>query len=63
LLRGGKLLTPIPLVKMVLSAGALGATVGTYLGENKGEKIGGVDIYTPEIRKYEASALGSTRII
>lgn len=61
LLRGGKVLTPIPFAKMVLSAGSLGATVGTYLAENKGKV--GVDIYTPGIQKYEASALGSTRII
>jgi len=72
LLRGGKLLTPIPLVKMVLSAGALGATVGTYLGEHtRAQNEAGiymalgqaVDLYSPEIQKYEFSALGSTRII
>ena len=63
LLRGAPNLTAIPFVRMVVSAGALGGVVGTYLGEHKGAKVGGVDIYTPEIQKYEFSALGSTRVI
>ena len=63
LLRGGKVLTPIPLVKMFLSTAALANVVATYAAEHTGEKVGGIDIYTPEIQKYEFSALGSTRII
>ena len=71
LLRGAKVLSPIPFVKMTLSAGALGATVGTAMGEYSaasraagGVTVGtGADWYSPEIQKYESSSFGSTRII
>jgi len=71
LLRGAPILGMIPFVKIVLSAGALGATVGTAMGEASmasreagGVTVGtGADWYSPEIQKYEASSFGSTRII
>jgi len=71
LLRGAPNLAMIPFVKMVVSAGALGATVGTAMGEYSaasraagGTTVGtGADWYSPEIQKYEATSFGSTRII
>lgn len=61
----------IPFVRLVRGAADLGKTVGTEFAERSIElrargvydPIGGADLASPEILKYEASALGSSRII
>jgi hypothetical protein len=59
----------IPLLRLVRSAGEAGYTFGSALRESSEEQWSrGVyspttDLASPEILKYEDSALGSTRII
>ena len=57
LLRGAKVLSPIPFVKMTLSAGALGATVGTAMGEYSmaSREAGGVTVGTGPIGIHQRS--------
>ena len=69
LLRGGKLLSPIPFVKILISVPELAyivAVTPTILpggGANSGDAFTGTDFRSPAIERYESSALGSTRII
>jgi hypothetical protein len=62
----------IPFFKTMRASADLGVLVGTTWGETtRAENEAGVymalgqavDLYSPEIQKYEFSALGSTRII
>ena len=61
----------IPFFRMVKSSAELGGYVGRELGERSQElrargiydPFSGADLASPEIRKYESSALGSSRII
>ena len=60
----------IPFVRVIQESAQFGSIVGTELGENTARRIertggasGPTNLYTPSIQKYEASALGSTRII
>lgn len=55
----------VPFLRVLKSSGELGARVGVESARfdmSRG-KNHGVDYYSPEIQKYESSALGSTRII
>jgi len=69
LLKGKGPLPLVPFFRMVKAAGELGYTVGTTLRASSEEQwsrgiapaLGGFG--SPEIYKYEASALGSSRII
>jgi hypothetical protein len=70
LLKGKGPLPLIPFFRMVKVAGELGYTVGTTLRASSEEQWSrgiynplGADLASPEILKYEASALGSSRII
>lgn len=69
LLRGGKLLSPIPFFKILISVPELAYIVAVTPmvveggGENTGDAFTGTNFRSPEIEKYESSALGSTRII
>ena len=63
-------LSVFPLIRIVTESAEAGYAVGTTLGTISSERIertggatGPTDLYTPSIEKYEASALGSTRII
>jgi len=64
---GGKIL-PGP-ARLIISAAETGAWLGEKMGTHSAElNAQGIynpmtDLYTPEIRAYEHSALGSTRII
>ena len=70
LLKGKGPLPLIPFFRMVKVASELGYTVGTTLRSSSEEQwsrgvynpLGG-DLASPEFLKYEASALGSSRII
>jgi hypothetical protein len=70
LLKGKGPLPLIPFFRMVKVAGELGYKVGTEFRASSEEQwsrgvynpLGG-DLASPEILKYEASALGSSRII
>jgi len=61
----------IPFFRAVRAGGDFGRTVGTEFAERSMElrargvydPIGGADLASPEILKYESSALGSSRII
>jgi hypothetical protein len=62
----------IPFFKVIKASADLGVLVGTEWGETtRSQNEAGVymalgqavDLYSPEIQKYEFSALGSTRII
>jgi hypothetical protein len=71
LLKGKGPLPLIPFFRMVKAAGDLGYIVGTEFGERSEanrargvyDPISGADLASPEILKYESSALGSSRII
>ena len=60
----------LPFVRVLKESADFGLLVGTELGSSSAERIertggaeGPTDLYTESIQKYEASALGSTRII
>ena len=70
LLKGKGPLPLIPFIRMVKSAADLGYLVGTELRADSEENWSrgiynplGADLASPEILKYESSALGSSRII
>lgn len=62
LLRGGEVLAPIPFVKILLGSAELAVITAEWAAEGP-TSFQSADLYTPEIQKYEHSALGSTRII
>ena len=61
----------IPFFRILKGAGELGYIVGTEFGERSQklrargvyDPISGADLASPEILKYESSALGSSRLI
>ncbi len=71
LLKGKGPLPLIPFFRIVKGSAELGYLVGTEFGERSQElrargvydPISGADLASPEILKYESSALGSSRII
>ena len=60
LLRRGEALAPVPFVKMLLGTAELASITAEYAATGSGASA---NLYSPEIQKYEHSALGSTRII
>jgi hypothetical protein len=71
LLKGKGPVPLIPFFRLVRQSGELGLYVGQELRASSEEQwgrgvynpLGGADLASPEILKYESSALGSSRII
>ena len=62
LLRGAKPLEAVPFVKILLGTAELAVITAQWAAAGP-TSFQSADLYTPEIQKYEHSALGSTRVI